>query len=386
MQSGATVRVNTVIGSQYFLYFGVLGAYLPFFNLYCYHVGLNGFQIGIISALRSATLVLFAMLWGMLADRLSARKPIYIACSFAAAGVWAFYLLTEQFLPMLVITAVYGVFYSPVISFLEAFTMDALGGKKRRYGSIRAWGSISFIAMVIVLGKVVDEVGVQIILSVILIGSLIQALLSLRLPVRPAVPPANCGAQKAPLLRWTTVAFFGCAFLMLVSHGAYYGFFSIHLENLGFDGTFIGLTWAAASLAEITVMLGSKWIFDRYAPQTVLLASFVVAVVRWVWLFFALSPLAILSAQLLHALTYGAFHMASILYIDALAPDASKTTAQAVNNAVTYGLGLMAGFSLNGYLYERLGSSPLFLVSAAIALAGGIMFKASLWWRPHRSG
>jgi PPP family 3-phenylpropionic acid transporter len=300
--------------------------------------------------------------------------------------VWVFYLLTDQFGSMLLITVFYGVFYSPVISFLEAFTMDALGGKKHRYGSIRAWGSISFIAMVIAIGRIIDSMGARIILSVILVGSLLQAGLSLRLPVRPASPATEPGGQSGPLFRWTTVTFFGCAFLMLVSHGAYYGFFSIHLESLGFGGTFIGLTWAAASLAEITVMLGSGWIFERYAPQTVLLASFAVAVARWVILFFARSPVAILSAQLLHALTYGAFHMASILYIDALAPDASKTTAQAVNNAVTYGLGLMAGFFLNGYLYERLGSSPLFLVSAAIAFAGGLIFKSSLLRNPDRPG
>ena len=123
MDSGRPVSIKRIIGAQYFLYFGVLGAFLPFFNLYCYHIGLSGFQIGVLSALRSATLVLFALLWGMLADRFAARRPIYIGCSVAAAGVWALFLLTEQFLPMLIITVFYGVFFSPVISFLEALVV-----------------------------------------------------------------------------------------------------------------------------------------------------------------------------------------------------------------------------------------------------------------------
>ena len=66
--------------------------------------------------------------------------------------------------------------------------------------------------------------------------------------------------------------------------------------------------------------------------------------------------------------------MASILYIDRLAPEASKTLGQAVNNALTYGLGLMVGFFLNGWLYEMLGSYPLFLLSAVIAAAAGVVF------------
>jgi PPP family 3-phenylpropionic acid transporter len=387
MGCGAPASIRTIIGSQYFLYFGVLGAYLPFFNLYCYHIGLSGFQIGALSALRSAALVLFALLWGVLADRHAARRPIYIGCSFAATGVWMFYLMTERFVPMLVITLFYGMFFSPVISFLEAFAMDALGGHKRFYGRIRAWGSISFIAMVVALGRVIDTEDIRVILVVILVGSLFQAALSFRLPhVTPPVRHGGGERGASFIFRWPVLAFLCCAFLMLVSHGAYYGFFSIHLESLGFDATFIGLTWAVASAAEIAVMLTSGWTFNRYSPQRVLLLSFMAAAVRWFLLFLVRSPAGILATQLLHAVTYGAFHMASILYIDTLAPEEAKTTGQAVNNAVTYGLGLMTGFFLNGWLYERLGSAPLFLVSAAIALAGGLLFITGLSSRNGRSG
>jgi PPP family 3-phenylpropionic acid transporter len=374
-----------IIAGQYFVYFGVLGAYLPFFNLYCYHIGLDGVEIGAISAVRSAILVLFSLLWGVAADRFSARRPIYIGCSFAAAGLGGFYLLTEQFLPMLFITVLYSSFYSPVISFLEAFTMDVLRGEKGSYGHIRAWGSISFILMVVVLGRIIDAAGVGIILVVILAGSMLQAAIATRLPAvgpREATVPDAAGGS---FFKWRTVFFFGCAFLMLVSHGAYYGFFSIHLETLGFGGAFIGMSWAVASAAEILVMLSSRWIFARHSPQAIIVVSFVVAAARWGLLFQVRSAGGILATQLLHAVTYGAFHMASILYIDALAPDRSKTVGQAVNNGVTYGLGLMVGFFLNGYLYERLGSPPLFLIAAAIALAGGLIFRASLLRQPDRA-
>ena len=67
-----------IVGSQYFLYFGALGIFLPYFNLYCYHLGFSGFQIGALSALRTAATMLFPLFWGMLADRYLARKPIYM--------------------------------------------------------------------------------------------------------------------------------------------------------------------------------------------------------------------------------------------------------------------------------------------------------------------
>lgn len=363
-----------MFGAQYFLYFGTMGVHLPFFNLYCYHLDFSGFQIGSLSAMRSITLILFSILWSILADRFHTRRGIYITCNFISAALWSLFLMTTDFWWMLVITILHGMFYAPLISFLEAFAMEVLGSEKKRYGRMRVWGSIAFILVVLALGRVIDAYGVRIILSLILAGSWVQALVSLGFP--KAALPAK---KKEPgawrhLARPRVIVFLCCAFLMLLSHGAYYAFFSIHLENLKFGSTFIGIAWATAVGAEIMAMIFSERIFKRFRYETVLIASFVVAVLRWGGLWYAESTVAILALQLLHAITYGTFHMASILYIDMLATETTKTLGQAVNNAVTYGLGLMAGFFLSGALYQSVGAQGLFAISALIAVAAGVIF------------
>ncbi len=366
-----------VLRAQYFFHFGVMGIVLPYFNLYCYHIGLTGFEIGVVSALRSVALVLFSLTWSTLADRYAARKPIYILCLFVSTAIWSLYLFTVDFWAISAITLLYGVFYSPVISFLEAFTMDALAGEKTHYGSIRAWGSASFIGVVVLMGKVIDLLGVEIILVLVLVGAGLQSAASLKLPeVRhPKGPPLSLFPKI--LLKKKVMVFLGCAFLMLVSHGAYYGFFSIHLEALGYSKTFIGFAWALASLSEIAVMIRSKALFERFALQRVLRFSFLTAALRWGCLIFFQSAWTLLLSQCLHAVTYGAFHMASILYMDTLAPEEAKTVGQAANNAVTYGLGLMVGLFLAGILYAPIGVKGLFAISAGIALAARILFQIS---------
>ncbi len=367
---------KNIISSQYFLYFGVLGIFLPYFNLYCYNLGFSGLQIGVLSGLRSVALVLFPLIWGMLADRLNIRRPIYILCNAVSTAIWVMFLFTAEFWPMLIITVFYGMFYAPIISFLEAVTMDVLGAEKKSYGRIRAWGSISFIVMVLVLGKIIDLYSVDIILVLILAGSLMLAAISVRIPAIQAPKRDLLTPGAGSLLEKRVIVFLFCAFLMLVSHGAYYGFFSIHLADLGFGSTFIGITWALGSTAEILVMIKSDKIFSRFSLENVLFFSFLVAAFRWIILFFAESATVILLSQILHAVTYGTFHMASILYIDRLAPEKAKTLGQAVNNALTYGLGLMVGFFANGYVYEITGSFALFLMSSLIALAAGLFFKS----------
>ena len=364
-----------VVAAQYFLYFGIMGMHLPFFNLYCYDLGFSGWQIGSLSGARSIVMVLFSIAWSILADRFHSRRGIYLGCNFASAALWALFLFTTDFYGMLFITVAYGIFYAPLIAFLEAFAMDILGKDKKRYGRMRAWGSLAFITIVLVLGRLIDMYSVKIIISLILAGSWVQAMVALGFPRVQTISIKPFGPELRRLLTPKVAVFLFSAFLMLASHGAYYAFFSIHLNELGFDNFFIGLCWAAAVGAEIVAMFYSESIFKRFRYETVLIFSFGAAIIRWSGLWAVESAAGILALQVTHAITYGTFHMASILYIDQLVPAETKTIGQAVNNAVTYGLGLMVGFFICGALYEKVGSFALFAISGLMALAGGLIFQ-----------
>jgi PPP family 3-phenylpropionic acid transporter len=375
---------KTILSAQYFLYFGALGVYLPYFNLYCYHLNFSGPQIGILSGLRTISILFFPLLWGALADRFSIRKPIYLFCNFASAGIWSLFLFTADFHVMVAITAAYGVFFAPLISFLEAYSMDLLAQEKRRYGNIRAWGSVSFILVVLVVGRLIGVYSVNMIVVLILIGSILQALMALTIPAVEKRERHHTPGVAGALFRGDMIMFLLCSFLMLVSHGAYYGFFSIHLENLGYGSTFIGGAWALASLAEILVMISSGHLFNRFRPQSIISFAFLVAAARWFLLYRFDGIWGILITQVLHAVTYGAFHMACILHMDSLTAPHMKTIGQAVNNSVAYGLGLTVGFLLSGYLYESVGAHTLFAVSGVIALVGGGIFKGYGLFREKR--
>lgn len=209
---------------------------------------------------------------------------------------------------------------------------------------------------------------------VVFIGSILQTGFSLRMPHTRKARTDDFQLNAGLFFRKRVVVFLLCAFLMLMSHGSYYGFFSIHLENLGYDSTFIGMAWALASIAEIMVMVRSRWIFNKLSYENVLIFSFVVATIRWFLSGVAISPYWILLLQITHCVTYGLFHMASILYMDSLSPDDTKTFGQAVNNATTYGLGLMAGFFVSGFLYEHTSAVVMFFASGLLSMAAGLIF------------
>ena len=378
MMPGVKETNQTTLSLQYFLYFGVLGVFLPYFNLYCYQLGFSGIQIGTLSAFRSIILVVFSVVWSVVADRFQIRQPIYVLCNWLSASIWAAYFFSDQFWTIFFITGCYGLFYAPIISFLEAFTMDILGAQKKRYGVIRVWGSIAFIGMVVALGYCIDLFSIRIILWAVFLGSMVQSVLSLKMPQITLTKKLDFFTKAKELTSLQVVIFLVCAFMMLVSHGMYYGFFSIHLSKLGYDSTYIGVAWALASVAEIIVMVNSKWIFQHIAYQKALLISFAIATVRWVLLGYVQNAIVILLLQCMHAVTYALFHVASILYMDSLSPGEAKTLGQAVNNATTYGLGLMVGFFISGIFYEHFNAAIGFLASGGIAFFAFVVFAAYL--------
>lgn len=302
-----------------------------------------------------------------------------MVCNCFCTIIWSFYFYHQNYWMVCLITGLYAVFYAPIIAFLEAMTIDALGKEKHSYGIVRVWGSMAFIAMVLVAGYLIDLFSVRVVLIVVLIGSILQAAIALRAPSDASIGTTNFLSGAGQYLKKRVVVFLLCAFLMLVSHGAYYGFFSIHLESLGYGSFFIGVAWALASMAEVIVMIRSRWFFKKWSYELILMVAFGVAALRWFTLVFIHSAVLILLSQIAHCVTYGLFHMASILYIDSLAPAGSKTFGQALNNAVTYGLGLMLGFLFSGYFYDHMGASMSFLFSGATALLAGLIFSVSFY-------
>lgn len=362
-----------------------MGVFLPYFNLYCYHIDFSELQIGILSGVRILAMVVFSILWGFISDYFINRKTAYIICTIMSAAIWALLYSTTAFYPVLFIILIYSVFYGPIIAFLETFSIETLqeqGASKSQYGHIRVWGSVSFILISIITGKITGVYSLEYILLLILIFSILQAVFSFKLPASIRIDKRQYSHGLKSFLSTQTILFLLVSFLMLASHGTYYGYFSIHLEKAGYNYTFIGIAWALATFSEIFIMLQSKRLFSIFSLRQMILFALSAAALRWIILFLTTDPWAILLSQLLHAATYGIFHIAAILYIDDLSSENTKTFGQIINNATSYGLGMMAGIMTNGFFFEQYGSL-LFAYSALTAVTGGFIALTLFRLYPH---
>jgi PPP family 3-phenylpropionic acid transporter len=182
----------------------------------------------------------------------------------------------------------------------------------------------------------------------------------------PATPEGDAPISEV----WKgRMPFLSACVLMQASHGAYYTFYSIKLEALGFSAAVIGGLWALAVLSEVLLLTRIDGIVDRFGNYAVLRACLIIAAVRWALIGSVESTWLLTLGQVMHAATYAAFHVAAIRVVFKHSGQ-NRAREQALYSGLTYGLGIFAGSLIAGLLVAPLGLSIIFVGSALIALLG----------------
>jgi MFS transporter, PPP family, 3-phenylpropionic acid transporter len=369
------------IAGFYFFYFAFVGMFAPYWGLYLKSIHFDVIQIGILMSIQPVMRMVSPVLWGALADRLGNRLLVVQGAALCAAVSYLGVFFTQDFYGLMLVMGLLSFFWSASMPLVEATTLTYLGKHSARYGRIRSWGSVGFIASVLGLGYAFDSLAIAWILWVgvaIKIGIIV---FSRQIP--PTVVLAH-HTDSQPilhvLLRPAVWVLFGACFLMSVAHGPYYTFFSIHLVEHGYSKSAVGWLWALGVVCEIVVFFIMPKLMRWYRLPQILAASLACAVLRFLLIAWQVDnvPLLLL-AQVLHAATFGAFHAAGVAMVHQFFRGRHQSKGQALFGSLTYGAGGVLGGLMSGPLWQHLGASGMYSVSA---LAAGLGLLLLGWqWR-----
>jgi len=119
----------------------------------------------------------------------------------------------------------------------------------------------------------------------------------------------------------------------------------------------------------------------RFGFVRILLASFAAAVLRFLLIGWAVDWVALLLlAQMLHAMTFGSFHAASLGMVHEFFQGRHQSKGQALFGSFTYGAGGMLGGLASGPIWQHWGATALYSFSAGAALLGFML----MWWKLRR--
>ena len=357
------------LGSLYSLYFAVVALSIGWFGPYFQSLGFSASEIGIAIGVLTGSKIFAPYLWGTLGDFLPNRLRVVqigIVGSTLAAGLL---LLDVDFLGLCLVLALFGVFWNAIIAQFDTLTLEYLGDDHHLYSSIRVWGSIGFIAMMLASGWLFSDVDYGILPWLIIAGLSVSVAISMTLPGHGR-PHASEGSDQGIRYRLTNASvliFFVVASLNQLTHGPLNVFFTLYVQDHGYSAFQAGQLWALGVLAEVILFFVLPRFIRTLDLRVLLTVSLTLGSMRWiligtypdvVWLVIVL--------QLLHAFTFGAIHSVSIEFIRRWFPAKLSGRGMALYSGCVFGIGGSLGATLSGIAWESLGGSATFLCAGLI--------------------
>ena len=364
-----SLPLSARLASFYFAYFAYGAALVAYFPVYLAARGLDAREIAFVLALPQIARVAAPAGWGWLADRSGAQRGIV---AFSCATVAACFLALPYADGVGTIAWMIGLMSllsAGALPLVEAIALASLSGSPGRYGPIRMWGSVGFIAVVLAGGAWLDYGPIRslpAVLAALALASLVASL------ILPATPTRNRERSHEVMPKTSAArALLGAGFCMAAAHGGLYAFLTIHLQNTGYSAMSIGVLWALGVLAEIVVFAYLPALFRRHALSSILIVSLGLGVARFLGIaWFAEYLWILVPAQLLHAATFGSFHAASVAAVHRIFPPELQSRGQTLFSSLSYGAGGAAGALVAGWAWQAGGPGMAFSAGALAALAG----------------
>ncbi len=359
--------------------FAAIGTTMPFFPPFLAAAGLTPQGIAAVLFAGSLVRLIAGPVLGRVADLHGLRRVLALCALLAAAFQAGFGLLpwdaSHLFVALLALQVLYSAAVAPVIPLSESLTVAAARRGAFDYGRVRSVGSLAFILASALAGWLVQRFGIGVIPWVVAAALLVAAGATLALPAAGGRTPYR-GSLLAPLRLPIFRRLLLLSALIQGSHAAVYAFGAIHWAAAGHSALTIGLLWAEGVVAEILLFLCAKPMAARLGWRGLSMLAAAAGLVRWAILAETTWLPALIVAQGLHALTFGAQHLMAMRLLSEAIPANETGAAQTLHASLGAGLAIMLMTLLSGQLYAEWGGAVFWAMWAlclpALLLARGL--------------
>ncbi len=345
-------RIFFFVSAFYFFFFAIIGVYVIYLPKVLDLLGYAPWQIGLIFAISPLMRFLTPFLF---LRHFQLDRSIYLFSLLLSllAGTLFFFTIDNFFL-FFVPNILLGIGFALSLPFVETIALEYIG--KEHYGKARLFGSIGFILIALALAKFMHHPRIALLFLFITIAatSIIGLFLApLAKRKKEEQEQSFSFMQEWPL--WANL------FLMQVSFGPFYNFFTIYENEHGLGYSTISYLWSFGVVCEIILFFFQAPLMRRNLLSLIRFST-LSAALRWFLLFLFPSNIFFLSlSQSLHAFSFALYYSAAISYLFFVYKN--KTLAQQFFGGISFGLGGMVGSFLAGLFYGEY----LFLYATLIA-------------------
>jgi nucleoside transporter len=374
---------NSRLGTMMFLQYALWGAWLPVTARYLSAsisdggLGFSGTQIGMILGLAgSIGAIASPFIAGQIADRYFSTERILAFLVTAGAIVKWVTASQTDYQSWLVLSIIYSVLYMPTLALSNSITFAHIDDQENNFPKIRVWGTIGWIVaswafpMIwlqtdlqlqwmppFIVGAEVPNVTSRL-ADALKFSSIISISYGVFCFLLPPTPPKRDAVEKLAfkkafdLFQYSSFTILVIASLAVsIIHQIYFLQTGPFLSHIGIPDSQIGPAMTIGQFAEILAMAYLGFFLKRLGFKKVITIGIAAYFFRYAIFGTAMLPVwIIVVSQVFHGFCYAFFFATAYIYVDKLADQDVRHSAQTVFGIIILGGGPVIGGWLSGYL------------------------------------
>ena len=374
---------NSRLGTMMFLQYALWGAWLPVTARYLSAsisdggLGFSGTQIGMILGLAgSIGAIASPFIAGQIADRYFSTERILAFLVTAGAIVKWVTASQTDYHSWLVLSIIYSVLYMPTLALSNSITFAHIDDQENNFPKIRVWGTIGWIVaswafpMIwlqtdlqlqwmppFIVGAEIPNVTSRL-ADALKFSSIISISYGAFCFLLPPTPPKRDAVEKLAfkkafdLFQYSSFTILVVASLAVsIIHQIYFLQTGPFLSHIGIPDSQIGPAMTIGQFAEILAMAYLGFFLKRLGFKKVITIGIAAYFFRYAIFGTAMLPVwIIVVSQVFHGFCYAFFFATAYIYVDKLADQDVRHSAQTVFGIIILGGGPVIGGWLSGYL------------------------------------
>lgn len=323
--------------------------------------GFTGKTMGAMFSLMPLAMILSPFFVGHIADRwIHAEKLLGI---LHLTGAILLYFIGSQwnFMPMAVFMFVFALFFAPTVALTNAIAFHHLASNARIFSHIRVGGTIGWMGGACLLGMWRILGGGMHHGDLFFVASILAVVMGAYSFFLPPTPPKADSAN--PLAFLDALQLFKdrnfLIFMLMTFIGAtqfdfYYIFGNAYLSTpvsqhgIGLSVSILPFFMSLSQVSEVVIMVILPWLLPKIGFRR----GITLGMGTWSLRFFLLALFPIktfaMFALLLHGICISFYIILSVMYVNEVAPDSIRASAQSLASLAVFGLGRYIGSFIAG--------------------------------------
>jgi len=368
MKSITRIQLSLMMFLEFFIWGGwfvTLGTFLGT------NLKATGNQTGDVFSTQSWGAIIAPFIVGLIADRYINAERILGALHIIGAFLMYQMYNAESISVFYPYVLAYMILFMPTIALTNSVSFRQMQDPEKEFSGIRLWGTIGWIVAGLMISYLFhwdsdENTANGLLRNTFLMSSIVSLALGLFSFTLPKTPPTKgthekvsvreiIGLDALKLLKDKNFAvFFISSILICIPLAFYYQNAHPFLSNIGMKDPTGKMT--IGQISEVLFLLLLPLFFKRFGFKVTILVGMLAWALRYI--LFAYGNAGELSFMLLigialHGICYDFFFVSGFIYTDSKAGEKYKSAAQGLITLATYGIGMLIGFKVAGWITDK---------------------------------